>query len=319
MAAKKRGLGRGLEALLGPSARTNQDGSPPAGAAAPVASAAPAAAPELHAVPDPTPAVAEEGALRTLPVDIIQRGKYQPRVDMHQESLQDLADSISEQGVVQPIVVRGIGDGRYEIIAGERRWRAAQLAGLGEVPAVVRKIPDEAAIAMALIENIQRENLNPLEEARALDRLIREFGLTHAEAAEAVGRSRASVSNLLRLQDLSEKVKPMLEDRQIEMGHARALLSIQSPTQQLDAARQVVKKGLSVRETERLVRRMLDGGKKTPPKAAAQSADVRRLEMEVSEKLGAKVSVQHTAKGAGKLVISYNSLDELDGILKHIK
>ena len=242
---------------------------------------------------------------------------------MRQDTLEDLAASIKAQGVVQPIVVRPIatsgGERRYEIVAGERRWRAAQLAGLGEVPAVVRKIPDEAAIAMALIENIQRENLNPLEEARALDRLIREFGLTHAEAAEAVGRSRASVSNLLRLQDLSEKVKPMLEDRQIEMGHARALLAIQSPTQQLDAARQVVKKSLSVRETERLVRRMLGGDKKTPPRPAAQSADVRRLEMEVSEKLGAKVSVQHTAKGAGKLVISYNSLDELDGILKHIK
>jgi ParB family chromosome partitioning protein len=296
MSPKKR-LGRGLDALL----------SKPASAMA----AADAAPP------------ADGDTLRNIPVDLLQRGQYQPRVDMRQDTLEDLAASIKAQGVVQPIVVRPIaasgGERRYEIVAGERRWRAAQLAGLGEVPAVVRKIPDEAAIAMALIENIQRENLNPLEEARALDRLIREFGLTHAEAAEAVGRSRASVSNLLRLQDLSEKVKPMLEDRQIEMGHARALLAIQSPTQQLDAARQVVKKGLSVRETERLVRRMLGGDKKTPPRPAAQSADVRRLEMEVSEKLGAKVSVQHTAKGAGKLVISYNSLDELDGILKHIK
>ena len=296
MSPKKR-LGRGLDALL----------SKPAAATA-AADAAP-----------PT----DGDTLRNISVDLLQRGQYQPRVDMRQDTLEDLAASIKAQGVVQPIVVRPIatsgGERRYEIVAGERRWRAAQLAGLGEVPAVVRKIPDEAAIAMALIENIQRENLNPLEEARALDRLIREFGLTHAEAAEAVGRSRASVSNLLRLQDLSEKVKPMLEDRQIEMGHARALLAIQSPTQQLDAARQVVKKSLSVRETERLVRRMLDGGKKTPPRPAAQSADVRRLEMEVSEKLGAKVSVQHTAKGAGKLVISYNSLDELDGILKHIK
>ena len=296
MSPKKR-LGRGLDALL----------SKPASATA----AADAAPP------------ADGDTLRNIPVDLLQRGQYQPRVDMRQDTLEDLAASIKAQGVVQPIVVRPIaasgGERRYEIVAGERRWRAAQLAGLGEVPAVVRKIPDEAAIAMALIENIQRENLNPLEEARALDRLIREFGLTHAEAAEAVGRSRASVSNLLRLQDLSEKVKPMLEDRQIEMGHARALLAIQSPTQQLDAARQVVKKGLSVRETERLVRRMLGGDKKTPPRPAAQSADVRRLETEVSEKLGAKVSVQHTAKGAGKLVISYNSLDELDGILKHIK
>ena len=296
MSPKKR-LGRGLDALL----------SKPAAATA-------------AAEPAPT---TDGDALRDIPVELLQRGQYQPRVDMRQDTLDDLAASIKAQGVVQPIVVRPIassgGEKRYEIIAGERRWRAAQLAGLGEVPAVVREIADEAAIAMALIENIQRENLNPLEEARALDRLIREFGLTHAEAAQAVGRSRASVSNLLRLQDLSEKVKPMLEDRQLEMGHARALLAIQNPTQQLDAARQVVKKGLSVRETERLVRRMLDTGKKPPPKPAAPNADVRRLEIEVSEKLGAKVSVQHTAKGAGKLVISYNSLDELDGILKHIK
>ena len=296
MSPKKR-LGRGLDALL----------SKPAAA---TVSAEPASRPDGD-------------ALRDIPVELLQRGQYQPRVDMRQDTLEDLAASIKAQGVVQPIVVRPIassgGEKRYEIIAGERRWRAAQLAGLGEVPAVVREIPDEAAIAMALIENIQRENLNPLEEARALDRLIREFGLTHAEAAQAVGRSRASVSNLLRLQDLSDKVKPMLEDRQLEMGHARALLSIQNPTQQLDAARQVVKKGLSVRETERLVRRMLEGGKKPARKAPAPSADVRRLEIEVSEKLGAKVSVQHTAKGAGKLVISYNSLDELDGILKHIK
>jgi ParB family chromosome partitioning protein len=296
MSPKKR-LGRGLDALL----------SKPAAATASA---------------EPAPQT-DGDTLRDIPVELLQRGQYQPRVDMRQDTLDDLAASIKAQGVVQPIVVRPIagsgGEKRYEIIAGERRWRAAQLAGLDEVPAVVRKIPDEAAIAMALIENIQRENLNPLEEARALDRLIREFGLTHAEAAQAVGRSRASVSNLLRLQDLSDKVKPMLEDRQLEMGHARALLSIQNPTQQLDAARQVVKKSLSVRETERLVRRMLEGGKKPDRKAPAPSADVRRLEIEVSEKLGAKVSVQHTAKGAGKLVISYNSLDELDGILKHIK
>jgi ParB family chromosome partitioning protein len=195
------------------------------------------------------------------------------------------------------------------------------LAGLESIPAIVRELPDEAAIAMALIENIQREDLNPLEEAGALDRLIREFDLTHGEAAEAVGRSRASVSNLLRLLDLSDKVKPMLESRQIEMGHARALLSISDGVQQYDAARQVVRKGLSVRETERLVKRMLAGpGSKAPAtKAVAQNADIRRLEVEVSEKLGAKVSLQHTQKGAGKLVISYNSLDELDGILKHIR
>ncbi len=195
------------------------------------------------------------------------------------------------------------------------------MAGLEEIPAVVKEIPDEAAIAMSLIENIQREDLNPLEEARALDRLIREFDITHAEAAEAVGRSRASVSNLLRLLDLSDKVKPMLESRELEMGHARALLGISNAVQQFDAARQVVKKGLSVRETERLVRNMLDkaGGKKPAKPAASGDGDIRRLEVEVSEKLGAKVKLAHTKKGSGKLVISYNNLDELDGILKHIK
>ena len=261
-----------------------------------------------------------DDSLRQLPVDLLQRGQYQPRSDMRQDTLQDLANSIRAQGVVQPIVARPIGDNRYEIVAGERRWRAAQLAGLEEIPAVVKEVSDEAAIAMALIENIQRENLNPLEEAGALDRLIREFDLTHAEAAKAVGRSRAAVSNLLRLQDLSDKVKPMLESRQLEMGHARALLGITNAIQQLDAARQVVKKGLSVRETERLVKTMLEkGGTKKTKAAPSKDADIRRLEQEVSEKLGAKVSLNHTKKGAGKLVISYNSLDELDGILKHIR
>ena len=298
MTPKKR-LGRGLDALLSkPAART----------------------PAATTDDGPT----GEDTLRQLPVELLQRGQYQPRVDMRQDSLDDLAASIKAQGVVQPIVARPIsGKGseqRYEIVAGERRWRAAQLAGLAEIPAVIREIPDEAAIAMALIENIQRENLNPLEEARALDRLIREFELTHAEAAKAVGRSRASVSNLLRLQDLSDKVKPLLEERQLEMGHARALLSISNATQQLDIARQVVRKGLSVRETERLVKRMLEGDKPKPAKkAATKDADIRRLEIEMSEKLGAKVSLDHTSKGAGKIVISYNSLDELDGILKHIK
>ncbi len=276
------------------------------------------------AVSRPESAEAGNDALKNLPVEHLQRGQYQPRVDMRQDSLEELAESIKAQGVVQPIVARPIskkdGTQRYEIIAGERRWRAAQMAGLAEIPAVIRDVPDESAIAMALIENIQRENLNPLEEARALDRLIREFNLTHAEAAKAVGRSRASVSNLLRLQDLSDKVKPLLEDRQLEMGHARALLAISNATQQYDAARQVVKKGLSVRETEKLTRRILDGGRSKPAKkTSAQNADIRRLEIEVSEKLGAKVSVDHTAKGAGQIVIKYNSLDELDGILKHIR
>ncbi len=297
MTARKKRLGRGLDALL----------SKPA--------AAETAGPEPQA----------DGPLRQIPLDLLQRGQYQPRLDIRQDSLEELASSIEAQGVVQPIVARPIGKAgdtqRYEIVAGERRWRAAQMAGLESIPAVVREIPDEAAIAMALIENIQREDLNPLEEARALDRLIREFDLTHGEAARAVGRSRASVSNLLRLLDLSDKVKPMLEARQIEMGHARALLSISDGAQQYDAARQVVSKRLSVRETERLVRRMRAGpaGKTPVTKPVSQSADIRRLEVEVSEKLGARVSLQHTQKGAGKLVISYNNLDELDGILKHIR
>jgi ParB family chromosome partitioning protein len=265
-----------------------------------------------------------DGSLKNIPLDLLQRGQYQPRVDIRQDTLEELASSIRSQGVVQPIVVRPLAGKagtaqRYEIVAGERRWRAAQMAGIAEIPAVVREVADEAAIAMALIENIQRENLNPLEEAKALDRLIREFHLTHQEAADAVGRSRVSVSNLLRLLELSDKVKPMLESRQIEMGHARALLSITNPVQQFDAARQVVKKGLSVRETEQLVRRIMTSQGVTKKSAAAPSADIRRLEKEISEKLGAKVHLDHSGKGFGKLVISYNSLDELDGILRHIK
>ncbi len=301
MTPRKKHLGRGLDALL----------------SKPVAKETEAAA---------TPTASLVDGLSSIPVEHLQRGQYQPRIDIRQDSLEDLANSIQAQGIVQPIVVRPVASGnnktqRYEIVAGERRWRAAQMAGLHEVPAIVRDIPDESAIAMALIENIQRENLNPIEESRALDRLIREFDLTHAEAAEAVGRSRASVSNLLRLQELSEKVMPMLEARELEMGHARALLAITNPAQQFDAARQVVKNGMSVRETERLVRRMQESaGQKKPAQAATEgSADIRRLEVEVSEKLGAKVRVDHTKKGSGKLIISYNTLDELDGILKHIK
>jgi ParB family chromosome partitioning protein len=301
MNARKKRLGRGLDALL----------SKPAAETAAAATAA-------QVIEAPAPG----DRLARLPLDVLQRGQYQPRSDMRQDSLDDLAESIKAQGVVQPIVVRSIGrtadTDRYEIIAGERRWRAAQIAGLDEIPAVIRDVEDEDAIAMALIENIQRENLNPLEEARALDRLIREFDLTHAECATAVGRSRASVTNLLRLQDLSDRVKPLLVNRELEMGHARALLAIQDPVQQLDVARQVVRKGLSVRATEQLIRRA-QAKPETKKKPPAQSADVRRLEIDVSERLGAKVSVQHTSKGNGKLVISYNNLDELDGILKHIK
>lgn len=265
----------------------------------------------------------DAGGLRQIPVELLQRGQYQPRVDMRQDTLEELAKSIQMQGVVQPIVARPIKKTgktqRYEIVAGERRWRAAQMAGLQEIPAVVRDIPDDAAIAMSLIENIQREDLNPLEEARALDRLIREFDLKHQEAADAVGRSRASVSNLLRLLDLSDKVKPMLESRDLEMGHARALLAISNETQQLDAARQIVKGGLSVRATEQLVRRMTSTAGKPTSKPAAKDKDIQRLEMDMSDKIGAKVRIDHSKKGSGKLIIAYNSLDELDGILKHIK
>ena len=293
---KKKRLGRGLDALL----------SKPVSEAASVIG---------HSV----------DRLQNIPLDLLRRGQYQPRVDMRQDTLEDLANSIRAQGVVQPIVARPIASPgasqNYEIVAGERRWRAAQMAGLSEIPAVIRNVDDDAAIAMALIENIQREDLNPLEEAKALDQLIREFDLTHQQAAEAVGRSRAAVSNLLRLLDLSDKVRPLLESRQLEMGHARALLSIGNNAKQYEAARQVVKGGLSVRATERLVRRFLAEGSATGRKkpAANADADIRRLEVDISERLGAKVRIDHGGSGAGKVVVAYNSLDELDGILKHIK
>jgi ParB family chromosome partitioning protein len=294
---KKKRLGRGLDALLSKPATQS------------------AATGGQH----------DTEGFRNIPIDLLQRGRYQPRIDMRQDTLEDLAKSINAQGVVQPIVARPLkksgSEQRYEIIAGERRWRAAQLAGLQEIPAVIRDVADDAAIAMALIENIQRENLNPLEEARALDRLIREFDITHQEAAEAVGRSRAAVSNLLRLQELSDKVKPMLESRQLEMGHARALLAIANNTQQYDAARQVVKKGLSVRETEKLVRRMQasETGKNKKNEKPSANADIKRLETDLADRLGAKIRIDHSKKGSGKLIVVYNSLDELDGILKHIK
>ncbi len=298
MMNRKPSLGRGLADLLG--ART---------------AVAPAA---------PPPQVGEE--LTRLPLDLLQRGRYQPRIDMRAETLSELADSIKAQGVVQPIVVRPLeppvnGESqRYEIIAGERRWRAAQMAGLAEIPAVIRHVPDEAAIAMALIENIQRENLNPLEEARALERLVSEFGLTHQEAAQAVGRSRAGVTNLLRLLELTAEVCELLEKRTLEMGHARALLGLTERRQQSEVALLVARKGLSVRETEALVRRL-----QAPPPAAApdgsedRDPNVARLEQELAEKLGARVAIQAGRGGRGRLVVSYNSLDELDGILAHIQ
>ncbi len=298
MAVKRRGLGKGLDALLA--------GSVPVG--------------ELVG--------AGEGDLRLLPVDLLQRGKYQPRQDMRAETLEELADSIRAQGVVQPVVVRPfrsevpgarLGESRYELIAGERRWRAAQMAGLTEIPAVIRDVPDQAAVAIAIIENVQRENLNPLEEARALERLIDEFDMTHQQAAEAVGRSRTTVTNLVRLLDLGDEVKAMVERRELEMGHARALLALPSRQQQAEAAARVVSRGLSVRETERLVKRLLAGnGRKLSPPASVDP-DIQRLETDLAEKLGAKVSLRHSASGKGKLVIDYNSVDELDGILKHIR
>ena len=267
--------------------------------------------------------------LARLPIDLLQKGKYQPRIDMRQETLQELADSIKAQGVIQPIVVRpvgvpGIGESqRYEIIAGERRWRAAHMAGLTEIPAVVRRIPDEAAIAVALIENIQRENLNPLEEARALERLISEFELTHQEAADAVGRSRSGVTNLLRLLELAPEVCERVERREIEMGHARAIGALSNRKQQVEVATLVAKRGLSVRETEALVRRMQAEGATATAAEGQQGGgrdpNVLRLEQELADKLGARVAIQHSTAGKGKLVVTYNSLDELDGILAHIQ
>jgi ParB family chromosome partitioning protein len=313
MAIKKRGLGRGLDALLGPAVRASQPESAPEDVAGPQAVVA------LAAVPAAVDTRDVDGALRILPVDVIQRGRYQPRVDMHPESLQDLADSISEQGVVQPIVVRSIGNGRYEIIAGERRWRAAQQAGLHEIPAVIRNVDDRAAIAIALIENIQRENLNPLEEARALKRLIDEFEMTHEQAAQAVGRSRVAVSNLLRLLDLEDEVKGMVERGELEMGHARALLAL-SGVRQVEAARQVIAKGLTVRATERLVQESQRPDVHHRSSArASRDPDIQRLEARLSDRLGASVQIRHGTGGKGRLEIRYNSLDELDGILEHIK
>ncbi|HWW20661.1 MAG TPA: ParB/RepB/Spo0J family partition protein [Steroidobacteraceae bacterium] len=264
--------------------------------------------------------------LTRLPLDLLQRGRYQPRMDMRPETLTSLAESIKAQGVVQPIVVRPIGEPdergiqRYEIIAGERRWRAAQQAGLKEIPAVIRRVPDEAAIAMALIENIQREDLNPLEEARALDRLITEFGLTHQQAADAVGRSRAAVSNLLRLLELPPEVCERLEKRELEMGHARALLGLPHRRQQVEIASFVVKKSLSVRDTEALVRRTVEPAKPAADSGAvAIDPNIQRLEDELADKLGARVNIEHARAGHGRVVIRYNSLDELDGILGHLR
>lgn len=295
---KKRGLGgRGLNALLD-SSRVKAEAD----------TAAEAESTESG--------MAVDGELKEVPIDLISRGQYQPRQDMDAEALEELAESIRQQGIIQPIVLRPISSNRYEIIAGERRWRAAQLAGLQTVPSLVREVPDEAAIAMALIENIQRENLNPVEEAIALKRLQDEFGLTQQKVAEAVGKSRSSVTNLLRLLTLESEVRVLLEHGDIEMGHARALLGLESG-QQREAANQVVSRGLSVRQTETLVRKMQN---ETPVQNTRKDKDrnILRLEEDLTDRLGASVTIDHSQKGKGKLVIQYASLDELDGILNRI-
>ncbi|WP_428606554.1 ParB/RepB/Spo0J family partition protein [Sedimenticola sp.] len=294
MAAKRRGLGRGLDALLGNASDKDEQQTSESGSSS--------------------------NSLTSLPVDLIRRGRYQPRRDFNPDSLQELADSIAAQGVVQPIVVRPVDGNQYEIIAGERRWRASQQAGLSEIPVVIREVNDQTAMAMGLIENIQRDDLNPLEEAGALHRLLNEFELTHQEIARAVGKSRTTVTNLLRLLELNPDVKTMIEEGRIEMGHARALLGLKDALQS-EAARQVSLQGLSVRETEKLVRR-LQGESADPSKVKApvkEDPNVRSLENRLTEQLGARVKLQQGSGGKGKLVISYNSLDELDGILEHIQ
>jgi len=287
MAVKKRGLNRGLDALLGNVTGKSDQGE-----------------------------TGESHQLQALPIEHMQRGKYQPRKDMNPEKLQELADSIKAQGIIQPVVVRMIASEKYEIIAGERRWRAAQLAGLQQVPVVIKEIDDRTAMAIALIENIQREDLNPLEEAEALRRLLEEFEMTHQQVADAVGKSRATVTNLLRLIELHPEVKKLLINRQLEMGHARALLSLDGP-KQVVAATKIVKEGLTVRAAERLVKDS-QAEPKAPKVRAIIDKDTLRLQEDLIAKLGAKVLIDHKESGAGRLVISYASLEELDGILERI-
>jgi ParB family chromosome partitioning protein len=306
MVVKKRGLGRGLEALLASSKTLTP---PPA--------TAPVATPEKPLDTAVATPASLDGSLKHLPIEFIQPGKYQPRMDLRPEALEELANSIRAQGVMQPIVVRPISSNKYEIIAGERRWRASQLAGLDKIPVIIREVADSAAIAMALIENIQRENLNPVEEAQALKRLQDEFGLTQQEVADAVGKSRTAVTNLLRLMNLQLEVRTFLEHGDLEMGHARALLTL-SPEQQNSIARTVISKNLSVRQTEALVRRLQSGKTEHKP-GTQQDPDIRTLQDDLSERLGAEVLIDHKAKGKGKLVIKYGSLDQLDGILLKIR
>jgi ParB family transcriptional regulator, chromosome partitioning protein len=290
MAVKKRGLGRGLDALLGGTSVSSLEEQAQK---------------------------ADSREFQYLPLDLIQRGKYQPRRDMDPAALEELAQSIKAQGVMQPIVVRPIANGRFEIIAGERRWRATQQAGLETIPAMVREVADQAAIAMALIENIQREDLNPVEEAVALQRLQQEFQLTQQQVADAVGKSRVTISNLLRLIALPEEIKILLSHGDLEMGHARALLGLPA-AQQVEGARHVVARGLTVRQTEALVRQWLNT-KELPLVEAKVDPDISRLEQRLAEKLGAAVQIKHGQKGRGQLVIKYSSLDELQGVLAHIR
>jgi ParB family chromosome partitioning protein len=313
--SKKRGLGRGLDALLGDALAHKK-----------TADDATAEVQEVSIRPEEVSTEKKAAGITHLPVEFIQPGQYQPRKDMHQEALEELAASIKAQGLMQPIVIRPIASNnadkhqRYEIIAGERRWRATQLAGLDTVPVIIRDVPDDAAIAMALIENIQRENLNSMEEAQALYRLQSEFELTQQEVGDAVGKSRATVANLLRLMQLNSDVKIMLERGDIEMGHAKALLGLQDQAQS-EAARHVVAKDMTVRQTESFVRNLQNDakyGEQTKEKARV-NPDIQRLERTLGERLGANVAIQHTAKGKGKLVINYSNLDELDGILAHIQ
>lgn len=297
MSQKKRGLGggRGLDALLSGVKQVKET---------------------VSAIEDGSLPI--DGELKQLPVEFMQRGRYQPRRDMDPAALQELADSIKTQGVMQPIVVRPISPNKYEIVAGERRWRATQLAGIDTIPVIIRDIPDETAIAMALIENIQRENLNAMEEATALQRFADEFGMTHQQIADAVGKSRATVTNLLRLMSLHSDAKNLLEHGDLEMGHAKAILGLPEELQG-KAAKAVVAKGLSVRQTEALVRSLLAQKDKPSENDQALDPNVRKLQDTIAEKLGAPVQIEYNAKGKGRLVIQYNSLDELDGILAHIK
>ena len=307
MSQKKRGLGRGLSDLGVSELLSDLD------------SHVSVSTPHLNETITASISSAtqhQNTGLRYLSVDQLQAGRYQPRKSFDQEALQELANSIQSQGMIQPIIARRMNSG-YEIIAGERRWRAAQLAGLHDIPVIVRDINDETALALSLIENIQREDLNAIEEATALQRLIEEFQMTHQEISDAVGKSRAAVTNLLRLLKLNSDVRVLVEKGELEMGHARALLAIEG-YQQSEIAKQIALKKLSVRQTETLIRHLQQDSQNKPSKPVRFDPNVLRLQKNLEEKLGAQINIQHSSKGKGKLVIHYNSIDELDGILGHI-